>query len=97
MVHCGPDGCQFDDGERVDAPKTSGGFAQVGFSPQAHWFAACAPDRHALVLWDRQRDRQHRLHGWKLSGWYREQPWLSRRDGDMPLALHAVLGDDDKG
>ena len=96
-AHCRPEGCQFDTGERVDAPKSSGGFAQVGFSPAGLWFAACTADQRVLVLWDRQRDRRHRLRGWRLCGWYREQPWLSRRDGDLPLPLHAVPDDDDKG
>ncbi len=93
LVRCDAAGCHFSDGERVDAPKISAGFAQVGFSPEGYWFAACTQDQRVLVLWDRRRDRRYRLRGWRLSGWYREQPWLSRRDDDMPLALHAVLGD----
>ena len=97
VVHCRADGCRFSDGERVDAPKPQLGFSQVGFSPQGRWFAACTSDQNVLVLWDRQRDRRHRLRGWQLCGWYREQPWLSRRDGDVPLALRAVLGHDDDG
>ncbi len=97
MVHCHVEGCRFDSGEQVDAPKTAGGFAQVGFSPEGRWFAACTPEQRVLMLWDRQHDRRHRLRGWRLSGWYREQPWLSRRDDDMPQALHTVLGDDDEG
>ncbi len=96
-VQCRAEGCQFGGGERVDAPITTAGFAQVGFSPEGRWFVACTPDQRVLVLWDRQRDRRHRLRGWQLRGWYREQPWLSRRDGDMPLALRAVLGHDDEG
>lgn len=95
-VHCNVEGCRFADGERVDAPGAVG-FAQACFSPQGHWFAACTPDQRMLALWDRQRERWHRLRGWHLCGWYREQPWLSRREGDMPLALHAVLGGDEKG
>ncbi|MEO7052085.1 MAG: hypothetical protein ABI128_10525 [Rhodanobacter sp.] len=94
VVHCRAEGCRFSDGERVDAPNVQSGFAQVGFSPQGRWFAARTLDH--LVLWDRQRDRRHRLRGWQLSGWYHEQPWLTRRDGDVPLALRAVLGHDDE-
>ncbi|MEO6799509.1 MAG: hypothetical protein ABI178_06205 [Rhodanobacter sp.] len=94
-VHCRADGCQFGNGKRVDAPNASATFAQAGFSPEGRWFAACTSDQHVLVLWDRQRDRQHRLRGWHLSGWHHEQPWLSRRDDAIPLALHAVLGHDD--
>ena len=93
-VDCDAAGCRFADGERIEAPGAAG-FAQVGFSPQGRWFAACTPDQRVLELWDRQRDRRHRLRGWRLCGWYREQPWLSRRDDDMPLALGAVLGGDD--
>lgn len=95
VVHCHAEGCRFTDGMSIEAPGAAG-FAQVTFSPQGHWFAACTPDQRVLALWDRQRDRQHRLRGWHLCGWYREQPWLSRRDGDMPLALGAVLGGDDE-
>ena len=97
VVTCGAAGCHFSDGEQVDAPTPQLGFAQVGFSPEGRWFAACTSDQRVLVLWDRQRDRRHQLRGWQLSGWYKEQPWLSRRDGDAPLALHAVLGHDNDG
>ena len=89
-VHCSAEGCRFTDGARIEGP----GFAQVAFSPQGRWFAACTADRRVLALWDRQRERQHRLRGWHLCGWYREQPWLSRREDDMPLVLGAVLGGD---
>lgn len=93
LVHCRADGCEFADGARVDAPLASTGFAQVGFSPAGRWFTACTAEQRVLVLWDRQRDRRHRLRGWRLSGWHHDQPWLSRRDDDMPLALYAVLGE----
>lgn len=94
LARCRADGCQFPDGSRVDAPLASTGFAQIGFSPEGRWFAACTAEQRVLVLWDRQRDCRHRLRGWRLSGWHHEQPWLSRRDDDMPLALYAVLGED---
>jgi hypothetical protein len=69
--------------------------AQAAFSPAGRWFAARMEHDRGVLLWDRERDRQHRLRNWQLCGWYREQPWLSRREGDMPLALPAVLGHDD--
>ncbi|HEY8327231.1 MAG TPA: hypothetical protein VIO59_02125, partial [Rhodanobacter sp.] len=80
----------FEIGERID-----GVGAQVAFSPGGRWFAARLHNDRGVLLWDRQRERQHRLRGWQLGGWYREQPWLLRRDDDMPLALSAVLGEDD--
>jgi hypothetical protein len=51
-------------------------------------------NERGVLLWDRQCERQHRLRGWQLGGWYRERPWLLRRDDDMPLALSEVLGED---
>ncbi|OOG47869.1 hypothetical protein B0E50_10540 [Rhodanobacter sp. C01] len=68
----------------------------VAFSPAGRWFVARMAHDRGVVLWDRERDRQHHLEGWQLCGWYREQPWLARRDGEMPLALSAVLGHDDE-
>ena len=89
-VHGEPGGCRFDDGTRVEMRD---GVTRIAFSPAGRWFAACSGKR-GVLLWDRQRDRRHRLRGWQLCGWYREQPWLSRREGTMPLALAAVLGHD---
>lgn len=80
---------RFDDGTKVD-----GVLAQAGFSPAGRWFAARIGSDRGVVLRDRERGKLHRLRGWRLDGWFREQPWLVRRDGDMPLALKAVLGDD---
>jgi hypothetical protein len=82
-------------GGQVAASNALTEFAQACFSPEGRWLAARTADRRVLALWDRQHDRRYRLRGWRLSGWYREQPWMSRRDDDMPLALHAVLGHDD--
>jgi len=79
----------FDDGTRID-----GVGAQAAFSPSGRWFAARLPNDRGIVLRDRDTGKLHRLRGWQLDGWYREQPWLIRRHGDMPLALRAVLGDD---
>lgn len=81
---------RFEIGERID-----GVDALAAFSPGGRWFAARLHNDRGVLLWDRQRERQHRLRGWQLGGWYREQPWLLRRDDDMPLALSAVLGEDD--
>lgn len=81
---------RFEIGERID-----GVDAQAAFSPGGRWFAARLHNDRGVLLWDRQRERQHRLRGWQLGGWYREQPWLFRRGDDMPLALPEVLGEDD--
>jgi hypothetical protein len=84
-------GYRFADGRAIDdvGPRAA-------FSPAGHWFAAGMAHDRGIVLWDRDHDRQHRLHGWQLCGWHREQPWLVRREGEMPLALPAVLGHDDE-
>lgn len=68
---------------------------QAAFSPCGRWFVVRLRHGRGVLLWDRRRERQHRLRGWQLVGWHRGQPWLARRDDDMPLALSAVLGDDD--
>ncbi|MEW5320389.1 MAG: hypothetical protein WDW38_011464 [Sanguina aurantia] len=80
---------RFDDGTKVD-----GDLARAAFSPSGRWFAAAIDGDRGVTLRDRDRGKQHRVRGWRLDGWYREQPWLVRREGDMPLALHAVLGED---
>ena len=91
VVTCREGSCRFPSGEHVDQLG-----AQVAFSPDGHWFAAQTIDQLGVILWDRVRNRQHRLRGRQLVGWYQNQPWLSRADGDMPLALSAVLGRDDE-
>lgn len=90
VVACDGGSCHFVSGERVDEVG-----AQVAFSSDGHWFAAQTTDQAGLILWDRVRNRRHRLRGRQLVGWYQDQPWLSRAKGDMPLALSAVLGRDD--
>ena len=79
----------FDDDTRID-----GVDAQAAFSPSGRWFVARLPNDRGIVLRDRDTGTLHRLRGWQLDGWHREQPWLIRRHGDMPLALRAVLGND---
>ncbi len=81
----------FADGSGVDRVGP-----HAAFSPAGRWFVARMSNDRGIVLWDRERQRRHRLRGWQLCGWYREQPWLNRREGDMPLALPAVLGQDDE-
>ena len=79
------------DGSRINAVGTD-----IGFSPAGRWLAFRTANDNRIVLWDRECDQQHHLRGWQLCGWYHEQPWLARRDGEMPLALSAVLGQDDE-
>src|SRR3546814_6108692 len=55
-------GCRFDDGTRVDVRD---GVSRIAFSPAGRWFAACSGKR-GVLLWDRQRDRRHRLRSWQL-------------------------------
>ncbi|MGH8156793.1 MAG: hypothetical protein ACREPQ_01615 [Rhodanobacter sp.] len=86
-----PGGYRFADGRVID-----GVGPRAAFSPAGRWFAAGLERERGVVLWDRERDRLYRLRDWQLCGWYREQPWLVRREGEMPLALPAVLGHDDE-
>ena len=83
--------CHFADGARIE-----GVGPVVGFSPDHHWFVAqFSGDGPGVVLWQRELRHLHRLPGWQLSGWYHNQPWLARREDEMPLALVSVLGHDD--
>lgn len=70
---------------------------QLAFSPGGRWCAVRMEHGRGVLLWDRQREKQRRLRGWHLAGWYRDQPWLQRREESVPLALSAVLGEDDEG
>ncbi len=65
------------------------------FSPDGRWFAARMLGARGVLLWDRRHDRVHRLRGWHLAGWYREQPWLQRNVDAVPRTLQHVLGEDD--
>ena len=65
------------------------------FSVDGRWLALPLAGRRGVLLLDRQRDRCHRLRGWQLAGWHAGQPWLSRDEEHMPLALGHVLGRDE--
>lgn len=75
-------GFDFGRGQRVDEV-----VAIAAFSPRGRWFAARMAQDRGVVLWDRERDRQRRLPGWKLCGWHDEQPWLNRHADDPPQTL----------
>lgn len=62
--------------------------------PQGGWIVVRMSDDCGIVLLDRQRHRLHRLRGWQLAGWHGGQPWLVRHEGDMPVALAALLDRD---
>ncbi len=80
-------GYRFDNGLQIDAVALP-----VARSGDARWFVARRSDGSGIVLCDRQRGQLHRLRGWQLSGWYCDQPWLSRSEDALPLPLSAVLG-----
>ena len=82
-------GYRFDDGLYIDDVAMP-----VACSEDARWFVARRSDGGGIVLRDRQRGQLHRLRDWQLSGWYRDQPWLSRSEDALPLPLSAVLGED---
>jgi hypothetical protein len=92
-VVCSDGHCRLATGECIDDVGDA-----IAFSVSGRWLVARLRDERSLLLWDRQRDRRYRLRRWQLAGWDGEQPWLSRGDDAMPLALPAVLGrDDDEG
>jgi hypothetical protein len=59
----------------------------AGFSPDGQWFFSRLQSHAGIVLWDRQRNRQHRLHGWDLCGWDGVRPWIMRGNDGTPQAL----------
>jgi hypothetical protein len=83
-------GYRFVDGMSID-----GVGPHASFSPQGRWLVVRMTDDRGTVLWDRECNQLHRLRGWQLCGWHHEQPWLARRDDEMPLALQVVLEQDD--
>ena len=82
-------GYRFADGVAID-----GVGPHASFSPQGRWLVARMNDDCGIVLWDRECNQLHRLRGWQLCGWHHEQPWLARREDEMPLALQVVLEQD---
>lgn len=77
---------RFDDGLEV------GGGEWFDFSPEGRWLAVRPEHGRHLLLFDRDHHHGYRLRGWRLGGWDGEQPWLQRREGDMPLPLEHVPG-----
>ena len=59
------------------------------------WLVLPLTAQRGLLLLDRRRDRRHRLRGWQLAGWHEGQPWLSRDEEHVPLAIAHVLGHDE--
>lgn len=64
---------------------------QACCSDDGRWFVARIDPPAGVALWDVERRRLHRLDGWQLCGWYRDQPWLQRGEQDMPWPLSTVL------
>lgn len=69
----------FDDGSVIEDVDD-----EAGFSTDGDWFFARMTNGGGIVLWDRQRDRQHRWRGWDLCGWYGVEPWLISGDDGVP-------------
>jgi hypothetical protein len=81
--------------ELANGGRLDGVQPRADFSVDGRWLALPLADGRGLLLLDRQRDRCHRLRGWQLAGWHAAQPWLSRDEERMPLALGHVLGRDE--
>ena len=60
-------------------------------SDDGRWFVARIDSPAGVALWNIERRRMHRLHGWQLCGWHRNQPWLQRDELDPPSPLSTVL------
>jgi hypothetical protein len=63
----------------------------VCIEPNGAWLVVRMSADRGIVLLHRPDHRLHRLRGWKLAGWHGGQPWLMRREGDMPVALATLL------
>ncbi|MEO8747456.1 MAG: hypothetical protein ABI379_07350 [Rhodanobacter sp.] len=83
-------GYLFDGDRRIDNVE-----GRACFSPDGRWFAAPVVRARGILLWDRRHDRERRLRGWSLAGWYGEQPWLQRHAEAPPCTLQQVLGAED--
>lgn len=77
------------DGGRIDQVEP-----ELSVSPDGRWLVARMAADRGVVLWDRPGNRQHRLRGWRLAGWFHAEPWLCRRDDEMPRAWCTVPGED---
>lgn len=64
---------------------------QACCSDDGRWFVARIDPPEGVALWNVERRRLHRLGGWQLCGWYRDQPWLQRDEQDVPVPLSTVL------
>ncbi|MFK2901431.1 hypothetical protein ISP15_13895 [Dyella jejuensis] len=67
---------------------------QASVAPGQRWIALPIAAGRGVLLYDRVRDRQYRLRGWRLYGWHAGEAWLSRGEDKPPLALSHVLGQD---
>jgi hypothetical protein len=63
----------------------------VCIDPQGQWLVVRMNQDRGIVLLDLQHRRLHHLRGWRLAGWHDGQPWVSRREGDMPVAFAALV------
>lgn len=81
---------------QADHARIDDAAACVAIDAQGDWLALRLRDERGIVLLERSRRRQHRLRGWQLAGWHQQQPWLMRREGDMPVAFAALLKREDR-
>jgi hypothetical protein len=82
---------------QVDDTRIADAGSHACVDPQCGWFALWIDNDRTVVLLDRAHAKLHRMRGWQLAGWHGGQPWLMRREGDMPVSLQTLLGDDDRG
>lgn len=79
----------------ADGSQLEGVEPRCDFAADGRWLVLPLVGQRGLLLLDRRRDRRHRLRGWQLAGWYEGQPWLSRDEEHVPLAIAHVLGHDE--